>query len=142
MDYGQRRIGLALSDPSRTIASPFGTLRRRPGKRPPIAELERLVREHEVTELVVGLPLDLQGQESDWTREVRSFGETLQRRTGLSVTFVDERLTSVAAERAVRGSGLKRSQREEKGRVDAAAAAIILQTFLARHRRGDDEASS
>jgi putative holliday junction resolvase len=142
VDYGERRIGLALSDPSRTIASPLATLTRRPGKRAPMTELERLVREHDVGEVVVGLPLDLRGEESEWTREVRVFGEALERRTGRAVTFIDERMTSVEAERVVRGSGLRRTQREEKGRIDAAAAAIILQAFLARQRKGDDEASS
>lgn len=130
VDYGERRIGLALSDPTRTIASPYGTLVRRPGKRPPWADLERLVQDQEVAEIVVGLPLALSGDETDWTAEVRDFAERLRERTGLPVSFIDERLSSVQAERAVRGMGLKRSQREEKARVDAAAAAIILRSYL------------
>jgi putative holliday junction resolvase len=132
VDFGRRRIGLALSDPTRTIASPLTTLTRREGKRPPWPELQRLVQEHEVREVVIGLPLDLGGEEGEWAREVRAFGEDLARRTSLPVHWIDERMSSVLAERAVRGSGLKRSQREEKERVDAAAAAILLQQFLAR----------
>ncbi len=133
VDYGERRIGLALSDPTRTIASPLTTLTRRSGKRPPWAELERLVHEHEVSGFVVGLPLDLEGRETAWTAEVRAFGDQLQRRTGRPVQWQDERLSSVSAERAVRSSGLRRTQREEKGRVDETAAAIILRGYLARN---------
>ncbi len=138
LDYGERRIGVAITDPTRTIASPLTTLVRRAGKRPPWAEIARLVEEHEVGELVVGLPLDLGGNESEWTAEVRGFGDDLARRTGLPVHWVDERLSSVEAERVIRGMGLKRSRREEKGRIDAMAAALILRGFLTerdeRHR--------
>ena len=112
------------------IASPLGTLSRRLGKRPPWAEIERVVREKEVGEIVVGLPLDLSGEENAWTQEVREFGAALAKRSGLPVAFYDERLTSVAAERAIRESGLRKSQREEKERIDAAAAAIILRNYL------------
>ena len=130
LDYGERRIGVAVSDPTRTIASPLTTLTRRPGKRPPWAEIAKIVEEQEVDAAVVGLPLDLSGDETEWTKEVRGFGDDLARRTGLPVHWVDERLTSVAAERAVRGMGLKKSEREQKERIDAAAAALILEAFL------------
>jgi putative Holliday junction resolvase len=130
LDYGERRIGVALSDPTGTIASPLTTLQRRPGKRPPWPEIGRLVSVHEVSAAVVGLPLDLSGDETDWTREVRAFGADLARRTGLPVHWVDERLTSVAAERAVRGMGLRKRERESKERIDAAAAALILAAWL------------
>ncbi|MQA91918.1 MAG: Holliday junction resolvase RuvX [Gemmatimonas sp.] len=142
VDYGGRRIGVALSDPTRTIAAPLTTLTRRRGKRPPWAELERLVREHEVAEIVVGLPLDLGGNESEWSEEVREFAAKLGRRVERPVHLVDERLTSVQAERVVRGIGLRRTQREEKERVDAAAAAVILMTYLAGQKRGEDGVSS
>jgi putative Holliday junction resolvase len=132
LDYGQRRIGVALSDPTRTIASPFATLARRLGKRPPWPEIRRIAEENEVTEVVVGLPLDLEGEENEWVKEVRAFGAEVTRRLGLPVHWVDERLTSVGAERVVRGLGLKRSDREQKERIDAAAAAIILQIHLRR----------
>ncbi|HEX8830555.1 MAG TPA: Holliday junction resolvase RuvX [Longimicrobium sp.] len=136
LDYGERRIGVAVSDPLRMIASPLTTLQRRAGKRPPWAEITALVQEHEVDEAVVGLPLNLAGDETDWTREVRQFGDDLARRTGLPVSFVDERMTSVAAERSVRGMGLKRSEREQKERIDAAAAALILGAWLRQRPRG------
>ncbi|MDP2957534.1 MAG: Holliday junction resolvase RuvX [Longimicrobiales bacterium] len=130
VDFGERRIGLALSDPTGTIATPLETLSRRAGKRPPLARMEDLAHVHEVTRLVVGLPLDLRGRETPWCAEVRAMGDELARRLAVPVAYVDERLTSVRAERAVRGIGLRKSQREEKGRVDAAAAALILQAWL------------
>lgn len=134
-DYGERRIGVAVSDPTRTIASPLTTLRRKPRKRPPYVEIQRLLEEHEVDETVIGLPLDLAGEEGEWAAEVRRFGEGLQRRTGLPVHWIDERMTSVRAERAVRSLGLRKREREDKERVDAAAAALILEGHLARLRR-------
>ncbi len=130
IDYGTRRIGVALSDPTRTLATPLPTLARRAGKRPPWAEIVRIVEEQEVGEIVVGLPLDLAGEEGAWAAEVRDFGDQLRRRTGLAVHWIDERLTSVQAERLVRSSGLPRGERERKERVDAAAAALILQSYL------------
>ncbi|MFC1575969.1 Holliday junction resolvase RuvX [Gemmatimonadota bacterium] len=130
IDFGQRRIGLAVSDPTGTLASPLPTLKRRAGKRPPLAALEEIVREHGVEALVVGLPLTLDGTDSEWTTEVREVADALSRRTGLPVHLVDERFTSVVAERAVRSLGLPKRKREEKGRVDAAAAVLILQGWL------------
>lgn len=133
-DYGERRIGVAISDPTRTIATPLTTLQRRAGKRPPWAEITKLVQEQEADEAVVGLPLDLEGEEGAWAAEVRAFGDDLARRTGLPVHWMDERLSSVRAESVVRGMGLKKSAREEKERVDATAAAIILEGWLALQR--------
>jgi len=136
IDFGERRIGLALSDPTGTIASPLPTLKRRAGKRPPLAAIEAMVRENDVEALVLGLPLTLKGDDSDWTRTVREVGEALAKRTGLPVHLVDERFTSVIAERAVRSIGLPRGKREQKERIDAAAAVLILQAWLDGHSRG------
>jgi len=130
VDYGSKRVGLALSDPTGTIASPLETLVRRAGKRAPIAKLERIARERDVEHLVFGLPLDLAGNEPEWCGEVRSVGERLAERLSVEVSFVDERMTSVRAERAIRAIGLPKHKREEKGRVDAAAAQLILQAWL------------
>jgi putative Holliday junction resolvase len=134
LDYGERRIGVALSDPSRTIATPFTTLHRRAGKRPPWPEIQKLIADNDVGEAVIGLPLALSGDESEWTAEVRAFGADLARRTGLDVHWMDERMTSVAAERSIRAMGLKRAQRESKERIDAAAAALILESYLTLRR--------
>ena len=135
IDFGERRVGLALSDPSATIAQPLPTLTRRAGKRPPIAAITEIIQQNDVGEAVVGLPLDLSGDETDWTRTVREFADKLGQRAGIPVAFLDERLTSVQAERAVRSLGLKRSEREQKQRIDAAAAVILLQTYLDRRTR-------
>lgn len=135
IDFGERRIGLALSDPSATIAQPLPTLIRRAGKRPPIAAIVQIIQDQAVERAVVGLPLDLSGEETEWTATVREFAGKLQERAGVPVEFVDERLTSVQAERAVRSLGLKRSEREQKQRIDAAAAVLLLQTFLDRQTR-------
>ena len=132
IDFGERRVGLALSDPSATIAQALPTIVRRAGKRPPIAAIVELIQQHEVERVVLGLPLNLRGDETEWTAQVRDFGAKLAERAGIPVDFLDERLTSVQAERAVRSIGLKRSQREQKDRIDAAAAVLLLQTFLDR----------
>jgi putative Holliday junction resolvase len=136
VDYGKRRVGLALSDPTATIAQPLTVLVRRAGKRPPVQAVVELVAQHEVAHLVVGLPLTLEGDESAWSGEVRDFGEKVAARAGIGVTFADERLSSVAAERAVRSLGLPRGKREQKERIDAAAAVIILQGYLDQMKRG------
>ncbi len=136
VDYGERRVGLAVSDPSGTIAQPLPTLKRRAGKRPPVQAIADLAREWQVEAIVVGLPLTLAGDESDWTRETRAFAQKLAERTALPLHFVDERMTSVRAERAVRSLGLRRTDREDKTRVDAAAAVLILQAFLDRPAHG------
>ncbi|HZD05337.1 MAG TPA: Holliday junction resolvase RuvX [Longimicrobiales bacterium] len=132
IDFGERRIGVALSDPTGTIASPHETVHRRKGKRMPLASLERIARRHAVKRVVVGLPLDPSGAENEWCARVRAAGDELARRLDVPVTYVDERMTSVRAERTIRSIGLPRSRREEKGRIDAAAAALILQSWLDR----------
>jgi putative Holliday junction resolvase len=136
VDFGERRVGLALSDPTATLAQPFGTLERRAGKRPPMTKLIEIVEQHEVDRIVVGLPLALDASDTDWTVEVRTFAAKLAARSGRTVFLIDERLTSAMAERAVRSLGLSRRERERKERVDTAAAIIILQTFLDREKLG------
>jgi len=92
--------------------------------------MEEVGREFRVDHLVVGLPLGLDGKENDWCAEVRKMGEKLAERLGVEASFVDERLTSVRAEKAVRSLGLPKRERERKERVDAAAAQLILQAWL------------
>jgi putative Holliday junction resolvase len=128
IDYGERRIGLALSDPTRTIASPAGFIVRRAGKRPPIAEMVRRAQEAEATAFVIGLPLDDRGDDTPRATEVRHIAHELERRTGLPVSLVDERYTTAAALRAVREMG--GSTRGRKGDVDALAATVLLQHAL------------
>ncbi len=130
IDYGMRRIGIALSDASGTLATPLTTLKRRPGKRPPVSRILDLAQRHRVLRMVVGLPLNVDGCEDSWTVEVRAFGRRLEDRSGLRVHFVDESYSSVEAESRIRSIGLRRKKKEDKGRIDAGAAAIILQDWL------------
>lgn len=130
VDFGEKRIGLAVSDPTNTLATPLETLVRRAGKRPPIKQMAEIASEHEVGQIVVGLPIALDGTENEWCTEVRAVGVKLAERVGVPVAFIDERMTSVRAERAVRSAGLSKTNREQKGRIDAAAAQLILQAWL------------
>jgi putative Holliday junction resolvase len=130
VDYGERRIGLAISDPSGTIASPAGVIVRRAGKRPPVAEIIRRAEALEARGFIVGLPLDGNGDETPRSAEARSIADALAKRTGLSVELIDERYTTAAALRAVREMG--GSTQGRKGDVDALAATVLLQHALAR----------
>lgn len=128
IDYGERRIGLAISDPTGTIASPAGHILRRAGKRPPVAELIRRATELEARGFVVGLPLDERGDDTPRSLEVRRVATALEERTGLPVILVDERYTTAIALRAVRELG--GSTRGRAGDVDALAATVLLQHAL------------
>ena len=128
IDYGEKRVGLAISDPIGMIASPAGFILRRTGKRPPVAELVRRAEALEAKGFVLGLPLDGNGNETDRTREVRAVGAELEKRTGLPVRYLDERYTTAVALRTVRAMG--GSTRGRKGDVDSMSAAILLQQLL------------
>jgi putative Holliday junction resolvase len=128
IDLGDRRIGLAISDPTGTIASPVGFLTRRPGKRPPVGEIIERAKALEAQGFVVGLPLDQEGDETERSGEARRIAAMLGERSGLPVRLVDERFTTAAAQRAIREMG--GSTRGRKGDVDALAATVLLQHAL------------
>ncbi len=128
VDYGRKRIGLAISDTLGMIATPAGFIARRAGKRAPITELIRRATELEAAGYIFGLPLDGDGNETEWTAEVRAVGEEIARRTKLPVRYLDERFTTSAALRTMRDLG--QSTRGRKGEVDALAATILLQHAL------------
>ena len=128
VDWGDRRIGLALSDELGMIASPAGVVERRAGKRPPIAELVRRAEALGARGFVVGLPLDAEGRDTPRATEARHVAAELEKRTGLPARLVDERYTTAAALRAVRQMG--GSTRGRKGDVDALAATVLLQHAL------------
>ncbi|HEU4990811.1 MAG: Holliday junction resolvase RuvX [Gemmatimonadota bacterium] len=130
VDWGERRIGLAVSDPTGTIASPAGFIQRRAGKRPPIAEVIRRAEALEARGFVLGLPLDGEGNDTPRAGEVRLVGAELEKRTGLPVRLLDERFTTAAARRAIHEMG--GTPRDRRGDVDALAATVLLQHFL-RH---------
>ena len=128
VDYGEKRVGLAISDTIGMIASPAGFIARRAGKRAPVAEIIRRAETLEARGFVVGLPLDGDGNETEWTAEVRRVGSELAKRTGLPVQYLDERYSTAAALRTIRE--MDGSTRGRKGDVDSMAAAILLQHAL------------
>ena len=130
IDWGERRIGLAVSDPLGMIASPAGHIVRRAGKRPPIAEVVRRAAALEARGFVVGLPLDGNGDDTPRATEVRRIADELAKRTGLPVRLVDERYTTAAARRAVREMSGAGAMRDRRGDVDALAATVLLQHAL------------
>lgn len=128
VDYGEKRVGLAISDELGMIASPAGFVARRAGKRAPLAEIIRRAEALEAKGFVIGLPLDGEGNETAWTTEVRRVGSELEKRTGLPVRYVDERYTTAASLRTIRE--MEGSTKGRKGDVDSMAAAILLQHAL------------
>lgn len=128
IDYGERRVGLAISDPTGTIASPAGHIVRRAGKRPPVAEIIRRAEALEAQGFVIGLPLDEAGHDTPRSLEVRAIATALEGRTGLTVTLVDERYTTAIALRTIREMG--GSTKGRSGDVDALAATVLLQHAL------------
>lgn len=131
IDHGEKRVGLALSDPLETIAKPFRTLALRDEQL--FLALEDLVAEQEITALVIGLPRGMRGQETHQTRRVRAFARQCTQRLRLPVTLEDERLSSISARKALVQQSIKSGH--EKALVDQTAAAIILQQFLDRQKR-------
>ena len=126
LDVGDRRIGLAISDPTGMLASPLGVVERGPSD---VDDVLRVVLDNGVTEIVVGLPLTLAGESRQQAGKVRSFVQELRSKTDLPVTMVDERLSTVQAQRMLRESGTGRRS-QDRGRLDSAAAAVILQAYL------------
>jgi putative Holliday junction resolvase len=128
VDWGQVRIGLALSDESQVLASPLETLVRRAGKRFPMPRFLELVEEHGPAGIVVGLPLTGEGTEGESAVEARELAQLIGRRTGLPVALWDERMSTARALGAIREQGgSTRGRRED---VDALAAAVVLQSYL------------
>jgi putative Holliday junction resolvase len=139
IDLGDRRVGLAVSDPLGMIASPAGHLLRRPGKRPPLTELLAQATTLEAEGFVVGLPLDAQGEDTPRAAEARRLAHELHVRTGQPAELVDERFTTAAALRAVQA--MAGSTRGRKGDVDAMAATILLQHALRTFATAEDRAT-
>jgi putative Holliday junction resolvase len=135
VDVGTRRIGVAVSDPTGTVASPLATVPRRTPAEDAEA-LAALAAEHAATTLVVGLPVTLAGREGPAAKAVRAWLDVLAPLLpGLDLQLADERLSTVAAERALVGGGVRRRARREV--VDQVAASVFLQTWLdARREEG------
>jgi putative Holliday junction resolvase len=132
VDWGEVRIGLALSDESQTLATPLETLQRRAGKRFPMPRFLELSALHHPVGLVVGLPLSLEGEEGESAAAARRLAGALSRRSGLPVELWDERMSTARTLGAIREQG--GSTRGRKADVDALAAAVLLQHFLDARR--------
>jgi len=127
VDWGEKHIGLAVTDPTRTIAQPLATLTRRAGRRFPLRQLRVWLDEYTPTGIVVGLPLTPEGAEGPAALAARAAADLIAAKTGLPVELVDERMTTAQAARAdAVGGRVDRDQR---------AAAILLQAYLERARR-------
>jgi putative pre-16S rRNA nuclease len=126
IDPGERRIGVALSDPLGIIAQPHSVLDRSYGDL--LERLRDLAEEHDVTQIVVGLPVSLSGSESGSTAAARRLADSIETAIGLPVVLHDERFTSVEAERALLAGDVSRAGRRAKR--DMVAAAVMLQSYL------------
>ena len=133
LDVGEKRVGVALGDPTGFLATPLTTIERR-GSPADADEILRIATEHNVGEIVVGMPFTLSGHVGTQAKKVAWFTRLLAERTALPVRTVDERFSSVQAKRLLRASGIVPSR--NKARVDSAAAAVILQSFLDSRRSG------
>ncbi len=131
VDYGDSRIGLAMSDPIKIIASPFKTILNE-GNEKCLQVFQSLIKEKDVEAIVVGLPIGLKGQETVQTKKVREFANLLYA-LKLPIHLEDERLSSVSAEKSMIQQNIKTGH--NKGLIDQRAAAIILQQFLDKRNR-------
>ncbi len=132
LDVGDRRIGVAVGEAEGWLAQGLCTVER-VGRERDLEAIAALAREHEIGEIVVGLPLLLDGSVGEQARRARRFGRELAKCTGLPVVFWDERLSTVAAGKLLREAGVRGAPRERK--IDAAAAELILQSYLDYKRR-------
>lgn len=133
LDPGDARIGVAISDPGRRVAVPFGTVRvgQPPGELKAVAAI---VADNDVTAVVIGLPRELSGKEGPRAAHARAFADAIQGFVEVPIDFQDERLTTVEAERLLRGAGVVGKRR--RANVDQTAATLILQTWLDRQPAG------
>ena len=127
LDIGDKRIGIALSDPMKIIASPFDTLKRVEIKGD-INKIVKMIEENDVETVVCGRPKKLDNTDSLQTVKAREFADTLREKTAAKVVMTDERLTTVSAERVLLEADVSRGKRREV--IDKLAAAVILQSYL------------
>ena len=136
LDVGEKRIGVAVSDETETLASPR-TIIRRTSTTAALEAVARLVAESGAEVVVVGLPVSFDGQLHGQARAIQTFAAKLRERIAQPVVFADETLSSVRAEEALRAAGVRPDRIRE--RLDAAAAAVILQDYLDARRRGEEQ---
>lgn len=132
LDFGSRTVGVAVSDTLLLTAQGVETIERKDENklRKTCARIEEIVKEYEVSTIVLGLPKNMNNTEGERVEKTKEFGEMLERRTGLPVVYWDERLTTVAAEQVLMETGVRRENR--KAVIDKIAACFILQGYLDR----------
>ena len=130
LDYGTKTVGVAISDEMKLIAQPLTTIERKQANklRQTYAAIEQIIVEQQVELIVLGYPKNMNNTEGERVEATKEFKEALERRTGLPVVLVDERLTTVEANRILEDTGVAVSARKEH--IDKMAAAIILQNYL------------
>ena len=131
LDVGDSRVGLAISDPTGLLASPLGHVERGPTD---VQDIIRIAEENEAAQIVVGLPLTLAGESRAQAGKVRGFVRELRSATDIPIETVDERLSTVQAQRLLTDSDRGRRSNRERGRIDSSAAAVILQAYLDSQR--------
>lgn len=129
IDFGLKRVGLALTDEGGRMAFPRPALERTSNDAL-VAEIGRMAAEEKIEAVVLGLPIAMDGQETDLSRQVRNLARRITSKTGLPVHLVDERLTSAEAQARLREVGV--SSRKMKGKLDSGAAVLILEAYLGR----------
>jgi len=132
LDFGTRRVGVAVSDPGQQFSSPLDNYNRKT-EREDITYFKKLTEDQQVVGLVVGLPVHMSGDEGGMAAGARKFGEWVSKFSGLPIRFWDERFTSAIAEEHLQEAGL--SKKKRKARLDKLAAQILLQSFLDAENR-------
>lgn len=140
LDFGSKTVGVAVSDPLGITAQGLEIIRRKEENklRRTYARIEELIVEYQVEEIVLGLPKNMNATEGERAELTREFKDSLERRTGLPVTLWDERLTTVAADKAMMEAGIRREHRKDY--VDMIAASLILQGYLDRRAHAGADA--
>ena len=127
IDYGEKRLGLAISDPNQIISKPLKTIILSDSQYI-YNELEKIISDYEIQKLIIGLPLGMDGKNTQQTTKVEAFKEDLQNKISIPVILFDERLSSVSAKKSLISQGIKTGH--NKSKIDQTAAAIFLQHFL------------
>ena len=139
IDWGERRIGLATSDETQTIAQPLGVLTRRTGRRFPLKRLRAYIDTYESAGLLLGLPLTADGEEGPTARRIRELAALLHVKTGLPVCLWDERMTTARVLREMRRSGAAPTGTVSHEEIDHLAATVLLQSYLDSRRAGEPQ---
>jgi putative Holliday junction resolvase len=129
LDYGTVRVGVALTDPLGFIAQPKGFIKA-DNRSACIAEIKKICLEFSVEKIVIGLPLHMNGDEGESAKGARALGASIQEQFDISISFIDERLSTMSANKALTEGNVRGQKKKEK--VDSVAAAIILQNYLDR----------